>query len=55
MISQAKNWFIDATFEAVCQPFTQHISIHAFIKSTGSVKQIPPIFVLMSGKHKRDY
>ena len=45
-----KNWLIDATFKVVHKPFTQLLSIHAFIKSAGSVKQIPLIFVLMSAE-----
>ena len=55
LLSIAKNWFIDATFKVVKHPFTQLLSIHSFIKSGDTKKQIPLLFALMSGKCKRDY
>ena len=39
----------------VKHPFTQLPSIHVFIKSGDTKKQVPFLFALMSGKHNRDY
>ena len=55
ILSQAKNWYIDATFKGVRKPFTQLLIVRAFVKSGESVKQIPLIFAIMCGKRKQDY
>lgn len=55
LLSRAKTWYIDGTFKVVKAPFTQLLSIHAFVKAEGNMKQLPLCFVLMSGKKKKDY
>lgn len=55
VLSRAKTWYIDATFKVVKSPFSQLLSIHAFVKSDSAMKQLPLCFVLMSGKKKTDY
>jgi len=46
---------VDATFRVVNTPFTQLFSVHGYVKSGGSVKQVPLVMVVMSGKKAKDY
>ena len=43
---KAKNWYIDGTFKLCRQPFT----INTFVRSGEQAKQVPILFVVMSGK-----
>ena len=55
ILKGSKRWFIDATFKEVKAPVTQLLSIHVFLKSGDDMKQVPAIYVFMSGKRKVDY
>ena len=55
LLGQCKTWYVDSTFKVVKSPFTQLFSIHGFIRSGNCIKQVPMVFVIMSGKSKKDY
>ena len=49
-LATARRWYIDGTFHIIRAPFTQPVSIHTFLQQKGEVKQVPLVFVLMTGK-----
>lgn len=46
---------VDGTFKLCKTPFTQLLTVNAFVRSEEHPKQIPMVFVLMSGKKKKVY
>lgn len=55
VLSRAKTWYLDGTFKVVRSPFVQMFSIHAFITSDNSTKQVPLAFCMMSRRLTSDY
>lgn len=51
----AKIWYVDGTFKVVRAPFTQMMSVHAFVCQGDKTKQVPMVFVLVSARRRRDY
>ena len=55
LLKAAKEWYVDGTCKSVGAPFVQLWSIHVFISHGDSVKQVPVLYSLMSGKSTDDY
>ena len=54
-LTKAKTWYIDGTFKLCRHPFSQLLTINAFVRKDKCVKQVPLLFLVMSGWKKLDY
>ena len=50
LLKKVNTWYMDGTFKLVREPFKQLYSIHDFITNGTVTKQVPLLFVLMSGQ-----
>ena len=55
LMSNAKTWYVDATFHVMRQPFYQLFTVNAFVRHEGCTKQLPLVMCMMSRRRKTDY
>ena len=55
ILSNAKVWYLDGTFNIINRPFQQLFGIHCFVKSGVCIKQFPACFVCMTQRRYVDY
>jgi hypothetical protein len=54
-LQKMRRWYVDGTFHVAQLPFSQLYSIHGFITKDGKSKQIPLLYIILSGKELSDY
>ena len=52
VLTKSKTWYIDGTFKLCRQPFSQLLTVNAFVRNDDHVKQAPLVFVVMSGRRQ---
>ena len=55
VLSRAKSWYVVGTLKRCRHPFTQLLTINAFVQTDNCAKQVPLAFLLMLGRKKLDY
>lgn len=54
-LQNMRRWYVNGTFHVAELPFSQLFTIHGFVTKDGNSKQIPLLYVLMSGRELSDY
>ena len=55
LLAKAKVWYMDGTYYIMKKPFQQLYSIHAFVRSGSTTKQVPLCYIMMSQQQATDY
>jgi len=45
LLARARRWYVDGTFYVVREPFTQLLTVHAFVKHEGPLQTYCPIIL----------
>ena len=54
-LTDAHRLYFDGTFKVIREPFKQLYSVHAYIESGDAIKQVPLMYIFMSGRKESDY